>query len=58
MGIGGDGFIAFKHKLDFAFKRSTRLLLIVIAKVKNDVLAPINNRSQPSTVATAITKHK
>lgn len=32
MGIGSVIFIVFKHKVDFAFKRSTRLLLIVIAK--------------------------
>jgi len=31
MGIGRDMFIVFKHKVDFAFKRSTRLLLSVIA---------------------------
>ena len=32
MGIGSVILIVFKHKVDFAFKRSTRLLLIVIAK--------------------------
>ncbi len=31
MGIGSDTFVVFKHKVEFAFKISTRLLLIVIA---------------------------
>jgi hypothetical protein len=32
MGIGSDISVVFKHKVDFAFKISTRLLLIVIAR--------------------------
>ncbi len=32
MGIGRNEMVVFKSKLDFAFKISTRLLLIVIAK--------------------------
>lgn len=32
MGIGSDIFVVFKHKVDFAFKISTKLLLIRIAR--------------------------
>lgn len=32
MGIGRNVFVIFKHKVDFAFKISTKLLLIRIAR--------------------------